>query len=188
MSPPREMNKSRRVTPTRHRPSAFEKQIDMTDATQPPPMPYQPFSPELATDLSHLRALSICHYVWGGLMLALSSLAIGYIIVGAMIASGRLTFPAPPPSPGATTVATNAAPPALFGAVFITAGSCALLFGWTFGILTILSGRWIAQRRRRTFSLVIAGINCASFPFGTLLGVFTFIVLLRPSVKAMYPA
>ena len=72
--------------------------------------------------------------------------------------------------------------------VFLFMGSCATLFGWTFGVLTILSGRYIAQRRRRMFSMVIAGINCASFPLGTLLGVFTFIVLLRPSVKAMYPA
>jgi hypothetical protein len=38
------------------------------------------------------------------------------------------------------------------------------------------------------FSLVIAGVNCASFPLGTLLGVFTFIVLLRASVRSLYPA
>jgi hypothetical protein len=55
------------------------------------------------------------------------------------------------------------------------------------GILTIVSGRLISLRRRRTFSLVVAGINCASFPFGTVLGVFTFIVLARPSVRALYP-
>jgi hypothetical protein len=66
-------------------------------------------------------------------------------------------------------------------------GGCAVFVGWTLGILTIVSGRLISLRRRRTFSLVVAGINCASFPFGTVLGVFTFIVLARPSVRALYP-
>jgi hypothetical protein len=60
--------------------------------------------------------------------------------------------------------------------------------GWAVGILTIVSGRAIAQRKWRVFSLVMAGVNCASFPLGTLLGVFSFIVLLRPSVRALYPA
>jgi hypothetical protein len=34
--------------------------------------------------------------------------------------------------------------------------------------------------------MIMAGVNCAWFPFGTVLGVFTFIVLLRTSVRAMY--
>ena len=41
-------------------------------------------------------------------------------------------------------------------------------------------------RRARTFSLVMAGVNCLSVPLGTTLGVFTFIVLLRESVAAQY--
>jgi len=38
------------------------------------------------------------------------------------------------------------------------------------------------------FSLIIAGINCVQFPFGTVLGVFTFVVLLRDSVRELYEA
>jgi hypothetical protein len=34
--------------------------------------------------------------------------------------------------------------------------------------------------------MVIAGINCLSFPFGTALGIFTLIVLSRESVQALY--
>ena len=156
----------------------------MNDQPPQPPIAYQVPTREVIADLSHLRTLSICHYVWGGLIVLLSCLFIAYIVIGAMVASGRVTLPAPP-SPGATTAPGS---PALFGGMMMGMGSCATLFGWTFGVLTILSGRYIAQHRRRMFSMVIAGINCASFPLGTLLGVFTFIVLLRPSVKAMYPA
>ena len=67
-------------------------------------------------------------------------------------------------------------------------GAGAMLLGWAVGILTLISGRAIARRRWRFFSLVMAGVNCASFPFGTLLGIFTFIVLLRASVRSLYPA
>jgi Na+-driven multidrug efflux pump len=58
--------------------------------------------------------------------------------------------------------------------------------GWAFGILTIVSGRNIGQRRARTFSLVVAGINCLWVPLGTALGVCTLIVLMRESVNKLY--
>ena len=38
------------------------------------------------------------------------------------------------------------------------------------------------------FSLVVAGLNCMGFPFATVLGVFTFLVLLRESVVELYEA
>ena len=52
----------------------------------------------------------------------------------------------------------------------------------------LVSAFFIRQRRGRLFSLVVAGINCISVPFGTALGVCTFLVLLRPSVAAAYEA
>ena len=51
-----------------------------------------------------------------------------------------------------------------------------------------MSGFFLRQRRRRTFSLVMAGINCMNMPLGTVLGVFTVIVLLRESVRQAYAA
>lgn len=37
-------------------------------------------------------------------------------------------------------------------------------------------------------SLVVSGINCLQIPFGTVLGIFTIIVLMRPSVQSGYEA
>jgi hypothetical protein len=37
-----------------------------------------------------------------------------------------------------------------------------------------------------TFCLVMAGVACMFMPFGTVLGVFTIIVLLRDSVKELF--
>lgn len=56
------------------------------------------------------------------------------------------------------------------------------------GILNLVSGLCIRARKHRTFTMVVAGINCLHFPFGTVLGVFTLIVLIRESVREMYEA
>ena len=53
-------------------------------------------------------------------------------------------------------------------------------------VLNILSGLFIGRRKFRTFSLVVAVLNCIHIPLGTVLGVFTIIVLLRPSVRDVY--
>ena len=50
----------------------------------------------------------------------------------------------------------------------------------------LLSGLFLRTRRHRTFSMVIAVINCLHFPIGTMLGVFTLIVLSRESVQGSY--
>jgi hypothetical protein len=53
-------------------------------------------------------------------------------------------------------------------------------------ILNLLSGLFIRARKHRTFSLVVSGINCVHIPLGTVLGVFTIIVLIRESVRELY--
>jgi hypothetical protein len=56
------------------------------------------------------------------------------------------------------------------------------------GILNLISGFCLRARRCRTFSLVVAGVNCLHLPLGTVLGVFTIIVLSRESVREAYDA
>ena len=54
------------------------------------------------------------------------------------------------------------------------------------GIGNLLSGFFIRQRKHRIFSLIVAGLNCFHLPMGIALGVFTFVVLLRDSVRELY--
>jgi hypothetical protein len=54
------------------------------------------------------------------------------------------------------------------------------------GIGNLFSGFFIRARRHRIFSLIVAGVDCLQFPFGTVLGIFTFVVLLRDSVREVY--
>lgn len=143
---------------------------------QPPPLAYM--TPiESSRNDSHIKTLAICHYVWGGLAILGSSCFIIYIVIGAMAVGGAMS---PAQSPGDLDATT--------GWIFIIMGSIAILLGWVSGGLNIYSGISMSQRRRRTLSLVMAGLNCLSVPLGTTLGVFTFVVLLRDSVVAEYRA
>ena len=66
-----------------------------------------------------------------------------------------------------------------------------IAFGMWFvvsAIANVLSGVFLGRRKYRTFSLVVAVMNCIHIPLGTVLGVFTIIVLLRPSVREVYDA
>jgi hypothetical protein len=53
-------------------------------------------------------------------------------------------------------------------------------------ILNLLSGYFLRQRTHRTFSIVVGALDCLQVPFGTILGVFTIIVLVRDSVRKLY--
>ena len=52
----------------------------------------------------------------------------------------------------------------------------------------LLSGILITRRKGRFLSLFVACVNCIMVPIGTLLGAFTWVVLLRDSVRAAYEA
>jgi hypothetical protein len=63
-----------------------------------------------------------------------------------------------------------------------------MTLGWTLAVCMIIAGRFLAKRTHYMYCLVVAAISCIFFPFGTVLGVFTIIVLLRSSVKALFTA
>jgi cytochrome c biogenesis protein CcdA len=66
-----------------------------------------------------------------------------------------------------------------FAALFI-------LSGWTLAVLIAFAGRSLQQLKRYTYCLIVAGIECIFMPVGTVLGVFTIIVLMRDSVKPLF--
>ena len=130
-------------------------------------------------DLQHLRALSICHYVMAGLSALFSSFFLIYLVLGIMFVA----------SPSTMSGGSGPPPPAFMGWIFIMIAVGAILIGWTYAVLILLSGRFLAQRKHHLFCLIMAGVSCAvNVPIGTVLGVFTLIVLLRPSVKELFQA
>jgi uncharacterized membrane protein YedE/YeeE len=127
--------------------------------------------------LEHLRLLSIFHYVVAGLSGLFSSMLLIHLGIGLAMLLAPEKFADKQNSHG---------PPLFLGWLFTIVGSLGILFGWTFAGCVAVAGRFLAKRKHYLFCLVMAGIACLFMPFGTVLGVFTIIVLQRPSVKAMF--
>jgi len=129
-------------------------------------------------DDEHLRLLAIAHYISGGLCIAFASMFIFHFVLFFFFAANPDFFP-----PGDR--AHSGPGPGLFRAFAIAIGVFILL-GWSFGALTIYVGRCIKRRAHHTLALVVACVNLLFIPIGTLLGIATIVVLVRPSVKALY--
>jgi hypothetical protein len=138
----------------------------------PPAQQYPPPQQGTANDLEHLKLLSIGYYVAAGFTLFFSLLPLVYVGMGVFMVSGRL------PSSGGS--------PASVGWVFVGIGAMAMLFILAFAVLNFVAARFIAARERRVFCIVIAALNCLHAPLGTLLGVFTIVVLSRDSVRGLF--
>jgi hypothetical protein len=70
--------------------------------------------------------------------------------------------------------------------MFLALGMAGLILGWGFAIAMVIAGRMLQSCQAYVFCIVMAAIACAWMPFGTILGVFTIIVLVRPSVKELF--
>jgi hypothetical protein len=77
-------------------------------------------------------------------------------------------------------------PPLFLGLLFVILGLGLMLAGWTFAALLAWAGRCLGRRKHYTYCFVMACAACLFHPFGVVLGVFTIIVLLRPSVKELF--
>jgi len=76
--------------------------------------------------------------------------------------------------------------PALFGMFFVVFG---LVFSLGMGGLSALkfsAARALGKRRSKLLIQVAAAAACLQMPWGVLLGVFTFLVLGRDSVKPLF--
>ncbi|UCF69559.1 MAG: hypothetical protein JSV80_08745 [Acidobacteriota bacterium] len=122
----------------------------------------------------YLSLLSVFHYVVGGLAGLFACIPLLHLTIGLSMATGLI----PVDEPAARIVG-----------MFLVLIPCAIItLGWVLAICLIAAGRFLAQRKNYTFCLVMAGIACAFFPFGTVLGVFTIVVLVRESVRAAFEA
>jgi len=130
-------------------------------------------------DADHLRLLAIFHFVVAGLaLIGIGFLCLHYAFMNAIINNPEMW----------KNQKSGGPPPEQFFAIFKW---FYLFFGGFLvlgGIGNLLSGLFIQRRKNRTFSLIIAGVNCIQMPFGTALGVFTFVTLLRDSVRETYEA
>ncbi len=133
-------------------------------------------------DREHLRLLAIFHYVGAGLAALFSLFPLLYTTIGAIFIFAARHPAAAGPKPG------EELPPEFLGWIFAVVGLLLFLLGIAMAICILIAGRSLAKHRHYWFAFAIACVECLFIRFGTILGVFTIIVLLRESVKALFAA
>lgn len=125
------------------------------------------------TTTHDLKLLSVGYYIQGGIAAVYSLLIGGYLcFLGFIISNSPRSGNVPPNMAGFFAV--------LFGAVVV--------IGLGYAILQFLAAYWITRHRARTYVFVMAALNCLGIPYGTVLGIFTFMVLQRPAAKQLFNA
>jgi hypothetical protein len=128
-------------------------------------------------DLEHLRLLAIFHYVMGGMGALFACFPVFHLGLGIAIVTGII-----PPGKGGEQI------PLFVGWLFIIVAGTIMALGWAYALCLLYAGRCLQAHRRHTFCFVMAVISCLSPPMGTVLGVFTILVLNRPSVQELFAA
>lgn len=126
-------------------------------------------------DQEHLRLLKLGFYLLAGTSTFFSLFALLYAILGSFLASGVI-----PQAKDSTE------DPRLIGWIFTGVSLVVFVLGTIGSYLTYFAGRSLAERRRRTFCMIMAGLWCLSIPFGTAIGICAIVVLNRTSVKGLF--
>jgi len=131
-------------------------------------------------DEEHLRLLSIFHYISGALTLFVSLIFLIQFFIFSVIFDEIIMGVS-----NYTLVGYYNFDPEIFS-ILVYMWIVLFFVFIAFGIAQILSGNYLKARKNRVYSFVIAIINILSFPYGTILGVMTIIVLSRSSVIELY--
>lgn len=126
----------------------------------------------MQNEVEYLRILAIFHYVVGAIAAVFSFLPVIHLAIGVMIMTGQFDVHEPPLR--------------WAGGLMTAIAALIIVIGLVFAILVIVAGTKLRRRRNYTFCLVMAGIECMFMPFGTVLGIFTILLLTRPGVREMF--
>jgi hypothetical protein len=123
---------------------------------------------------NNLDTISTFHYVWGGLKLFASLFVLIYVVMGLFLFikgadAGEFEMQ-------------------MSGGIFFIFGIFGFLVVVALGVLSILCGKYLRERRNRVFCMVMSALACANAPLGTVLGIFTILEIEKPEVKALFEA
>ncbi len=130
-------------------------------------------------DEEHLKLLSMGYNISAAVNGFYALFGFFYVFMGVML--GVMLKHAPEFANNA-----NQPPPVFIGWIFAGFGVAFIVFMSTLAALKLVVASRIKRRRSRTFCMVIAGITCLEIPYGTVLGVLTFVVLGRDTVMRLF--
>jgi hypothetical protein len=126
-------------------------------------------------DAEHLRLLGLGYYVSAAMTAFFSLFGLLYMGMGFMFRAIARNAPAGPD-----------APPEAMGLMFALFGGVIFLLTATVAALKVYVARCLERRRQRILCLVSGAIGCLEAPYGTALGLSTFLVLGRPEVRSQF--
>lgn len=129
-------------------------------------------------DDEHLRLLSIGYMVSAAIGAFFALFGALYMVIGVIMTFALAHVPA--------SGKAGEPPPAFIGWIFAGMGLVFFLLGGSIAFARFWAGRCVKRRKSRTYCMVIAAIGCLEFPYGTALGVLSFMVLGRPSVVKQF--
>jgi hypothetical protein len=130
-------------------------------------------------DEEHLKLLSLGYIISAATTAFFSLFGLMYMVMGIFV--GAVVSHAK-----AAGTSTTQGPPAFMGWFMGAMGFGIFLFTVALAAAKLRTAFCIKRRRSRTFCMVVAGIGCLGIPYGTILGVFSFIVLGRDSVARTF--
>jgi len=74
------------------------------------------------------------------------------------------------------------------GIILIIVSVFVVLLVLGMALLSFLTAQGLGRQKRRVLIYIMASLACLSVPLGTLLGVFTFVIMGRPAVKQAFEA
>ncbi len=128
----------------------------------------------MTNDEQYLNLLSIFHYIVAGLTALFSCFFLIHIAIGIAMLCGAFEG--------------KEEPPRFMGLIFIIFPAMFIIASWILAGFMIAAGTKLKRHTSRMFCLVIGGIECIIMPFGTILGIFTIVLLMKDSVKALFEA
>lgn len=138
----------------------------------PPPLP--PTADPATGD--RLRLLGILHLVLGIPLFGFYSVPILYRLFG----SGA--------DEAGPATRNHASPEAAVMQVFVDLGIGVALMLCTLAVAIMAAGWCLLRRRYRRFCIGVAAVECIAVPIGTVLGVWSLVVLLRAKTRAVFAA
>jgi hypothetical protein len=142
------------------------------------------FMRQAIVDEEHLKLLSLGYMISAATTAFFSMFGLMYMVMGIFLSSVGSH------QAGVITSANRTAqsPPALVGWIFAAIGGAIFLFTIGLAAAKLQTAIWLKRRKSRTGCMVVAGISCLGIPYGTALGVLTFMVLGRESVVRLFDA
>jgi hypothetical protein len=131
-------------------------------------------------DGEHLKLLSLGYLVSAGVSAFYSLFGLLYVFLGMMMST---TLSHSPQTPANSAQAPS---PEFVGWIFASIGLAFFLIAMAVTAARFRAAWCIKHRKSRLFCMVIAGIGCLEFPYGTVLGIFSFLVLGRDSVVGLF--